>query len=325
MDRIKVGIVGAGGMGQLRAKWVSQHHLAQLVAVCDSSEAADAVAGKYGAAAFRRYETFLRQAGVEAVILSVPNSLHFEFAMKALAAGKHVLVEYPLATSSEEVREMVALAEKSGLILHPGHTMRFEPWVKPCLENLSRIGRLLFTTPFLWYGRKVIKWYGQESLRGNTFIFLNYHHIDQFRYLFGEVEWVEAVLDDRKEGKDLVVSSGLVMLKFCKGGCGFSMQGHGIMAPNEMGWAIVGETGYLEYKKTPGLTRENGLFLVTDEGRQNLVLPVRDPYQVDTDHFVKEVSGKEQMVVPPAEAIKTIEVCQAALRSAKEGRRIYLL
>ena len=327
MEKVRIGIVGTGGMGRTRAKWIHSNKNAEIAAICDITEKAKEVAKQYDAPLITRYEQLLEQKDIDAVTLSIPNSLHFSYTVQALEAGKHVLVEYPIAATTEEAKKMAEVSAEKNLILHPGHTMRFEPQHIMIKEKLPLIGRLVFTTIFLWYGRRISGWYADPEARGDTFTFLNYHHIDQFRDLFGEVAWVDGNLDDKigPDGK-FIRTSGILMLGFANGGCAFTMQGHGLLAPNDINRCIVGEHGYLEEQLGENIYdfQQEKLFLVIDKGREQIPLPSIEPYQEDTNNFINEILGKSKIVIPPEEGIKTVEVCNAAARSAKEGKRIYI-
>lgn len=326
MNKLRIGIAGTGGMGQTRAKWLSENNNVKIVTFFDVTEKAEETAALYKIPLIKDYQEFLLKTGIDAVVLSVPNRLHSVYAIQALKAGKNVLVEYPMAIAPEEAEEMVELSIKKGLILHAGHTMRFEPLHTAVKQNLSRIGKMIFATGYIWYGRTIYRWYGNPELRGDTFTFLNYHHIDQFRDLFGEAEWVNAVLDDVPGEKGgLARASGTVMLGFKAGGCAFTMQGHGILAPHDVSRCIVGEKGYLEYAgEQKSGSHEKNLFMVTDKGREKIPMADTDPYRKDTDNFIKEMLGEIKMAVPPEEGLRTLRVCKAAFLSAREKQRIYL-
>ena len=107
MDKVRIGIVGTGGMGKTRAKWVQAGKNAGIAAICDITEKAGEVAKQYDVPLITRYERLLEQTDIDAVILSIPNSLHFSYTVQALEAGKHVLVEYPMATTTKEAKRMV--------------------------------------------------------------------------------------------------------------------------------------------------------------------------------------------------------------------------
>ena len=119
IERIKVGLIGFGSMGKMHAEVFADLPMTELVAIADLNiERAEAVAnlvgkkGKY----YQDYKMIIDDNEIDAVrLLSRP--LHKEAVISALQAGKHVLVEKPLATTLADCNEIVATAEKSGKFL----------------------------------------------------------------------------------------------------------------------------------------------------------------------------------------------------------------
>jgi predicted dehydrogenase len=89
----------------------------------------------------RRYTEILEARDIDAVAIATPVSTHYALAKQALAAGKHVFVEKPLAGSAAEARELIALAEGGGLVLMPGHTFLYSPPVM-LIRDLISAGEL---------------------------------------------------------------------------------------------------------------------------------------------------------------------------------------
>jgi myo-inositol 2-dehydrogenase/D-chiro-inositol 1-dehydrogenase len=117
---LKIGLAGLGRWGQRHLAAASRAQGVQCVAVhARSSENPSALPCD------RNYADLLARPEVEAVIIAVPNYLHFDFAKRALNAGKHVLVEKPMAFTRQECDELIALAQAKNLVLSPGHEFRF--------------------------------------------------------------------------------------------------------------------------------------------------------------------------------------------------------
>ncbi len=123
--KIRVCISGAGVFGGHHAAKLSTHPRIDFVGVYDPEhpERAQALVDEYGGLAFESREDMI--AAADALIVASPASVHYRQAMDALEHGLHVLVEKPLATRLEDAREMVAMAEKQGVILQVGHQERF--------------------------------------------------------------------------------------------------------------------------------------------------------------------------------------------------------
>lgn len=124
----RVAVVGAGRMGKLHARVLSEMNDAELVCVVDSSEArARAVAQQRDCLAL----TDVREAAekVDAAIIAVPTLHHVEAAAPFLEAGKAVLIEKPITATAEEGERLIELAEKHNTTVQVGHTERFNPLV----------------------------------------------------------------------------------------------------------------------------------------------------------------------------------------------------
>jgi predicted dehydrogenase len=147
---IQIGMIGVGGwgtVGHLNAYKVSPH--ARTVAVCDVvGERAEQVAAEWHVErAYSDYRELLADPAVEAVDIATPNNTHYEIALAALAAGKHVMCEKPLAITVPEAREMVDAAVTAGVHNSVNFVHRYVPsarYVKQLLDEgvLGRIFHL---------------------------------------------------------------------------------------------------------------------------------------------------------------------------------------
>jgi virulence factor len=123
---LKIGVIGVGMMGEHHARICSTLPGAKLFAVADQNEQRAREIGRlYGAEVFNDYKEMLPL--VEAVTIAAPSETHFEIASECLNAGKHLLVEKPLAKTSEEAEKLAALAKEKNLVLAVGLIERFNP------------------------------------------------------------------------------------------------------------------------------------------------------------------------------------------------------
>ena len=126
MTPLRAGVIGVGHLGQHHARLYASLPEAQLVGVVDQSvERGHAVADRHGARVFHTADELLPH--VDVVSIAVPTSGHYAVARTCLQAGKHVLVEKPIAVTPEEAQELVQLAKKRGCCLQVGHSERFNP------------------------------------------------------------------------------------------------------------------------------------------------------------------------------------------------------
>jgi len=128
---LRVGILGAGFFGAFHARAIAAVPDIHLVAVCaDELAPAEAFAAEHGGKPYGDWRALLDDRAVDAVAITAPHHLHCEFAVAALAAGKHVLLEKPMARSVAECSRIIASAEAGRRKLMVGQIMHF---VWPCL------------------------------------------------------------------------------------------------------------------------------------------------------------------------------------------------
>lgn len=123
---VRVGVIGLGTIGKEHLDIYRTIPGIQVTAVADfARNIADEVAATIGAQAFGNTTELLGAGVVDAVTLSTPDHLHHDDAVKILDAGIHLLIEKPIATTIEESENLVRVAEASGVVAMPGHTLRF--------------------------------------------------------------------------------------------------------------------------------------------------------------------------------------------------------
>ncbi|HEX7071244.1 MAG TPA: Gfo/Idh/MocA family oxidoreductase [Rhodothermales bacterium] len=179
MNRVRVGIVGFGGFGQfLRRSW-DRLPTVQVVAVADESPAVNAE----GLSLYRDWRALMQDPGVDLVAVATPPASHAEIACAALEAGKHVLVEKPLATTREDALRIIDASKRSGRVATVDYMLRFDPIV----ELLHRWAR---TGPFGRLRRVLVEnhaqdetlprqhWFWDRSLSGGILVEHSVHFID---------------------------------------------------------------------------------------------------------------------------------------------------
>ena len=126
MNPVRLGVIGIGNMGWHHARVLSLIKDAELVAVADPDRRRGQLAiQQFGCAWFPDHQQLLEQ--VDAVCIAVPTLLHHPVGLDCLRAGKHVLIEKPIAASQEEAAELITAAERAGVQLQVGHIERFNP------------------------------------------------------------------------------------------------------------------------------------------------------------------------------------------------------
>ena len=148
MSHIRVAIVGCGYWGQNLLRNFAELDEAEVSVVCDVDSRSLARAKKRypSVEIVQDYSEVLTHNQVDAIVLATPVSTHYPFARKALLAGKHVLVEKPLAQSARQVLELIDLAESAGRTLMVDHTFLYTGAVRQmkALVESGEIGQLLY-------------------------------------------------------------------------------------------------------------------------------------------------------------------------------------
>lgn len=137
MKPVRAGVIGVGHLGQHHARLYASLPGAQLVGVVDQSgERAQVVADRHRARVFRTVDELFPQ--VEVVSVATPTSGHYAITKACLQAGKHVLVEKPIAVTPSEAHELVQLAKERGCCLQVGHSERFNPVMALMRPHIGR-------------------------------------------------------------------------------------------------------------------------------------------------------------------------------------------
>lgn len=192
-EDIGIGIIGCGSMGREHARNIRSVPGARLVAISDPSEEARRCLLAEGDVphAFAGYQDLLERPGVDAVIITVPNALHRVVALDAIAAGKHVLLEKPLAHTYEDGAAIVHGAERSDRVVMLGFNNRFNP-ASQALRRAIDAGRLgtLYYARARWLRREGLppqaSWFTRKATAGGgALIDIGVHMLDLAFFMLG--------------------------------------------------------------------------------------------------------------------------------------------
>jgi predicted dehydrogenase len=124
MNAVRVGIAGFGRIGAEHAAWIAPS--AKIVAVADVTEARRDLARQRGFSVRESFQSLISDPNIDAVLISTPTSFHHEQAIQALRAGKHVMVEKPLAMNLPQAKEIIEAAREAKRILSVFHNRRWD-------------------------------------------------------------------------------------------------------------------------------------------------------------------------------------------------------
>lgn len=199
MDKkMRFAIIGCGRIALKHGEAITSIPEAELVAVCDIvPEKAQAFADKYGAKPYTSYEEMFKAEDLDIVTIATPSDLHAPIGIAAAKAGKHVMVEKPMAMTLKSADELIKTCKDAGVKLAVIHQNRFNKSVKLMRKALEdgRFGKLT-------HGQATVRWnrddnyYAQAPWRGTKLqdggVLMNQsiHNIDLLQWTFGPVESV---------------------------------------------------------------------------------------------------------------------------------------
>ena len=214
---MRFGLIGAGMIAGLRKQAIEATVGAKLAGVfdIDKSRAAD-LAG--GAQVFSALDDMLASDEIDAVIVSTPPDRHEEIAVAAMNAGKHALVEKPLANSVEACRNMINVSRQTGMVLTTGFNHRYFPAIKELKHAVDSgaIGDLSYVRGFAGHaGLAEFKseWMYSKDVMGGGALFDNgIHMIDLVHHVMGPVLGVYGKSTGDIWGLDRVEDNGFALL-----------------------------------------------------------------------------------------------------------------
>ncbi len=339
MNKIKVAVFGCGAIAQRRhiPEYAENQHV-ELVAFADPNlERAQEMVELYGGKAYASYEEILANEDIDAVSVCTPNYLHAPMTIAAANAGKHVLVEKPMACSIEEAEQMIEAARKNNVYLMVGHNQRLMPPHVKAKEILDsgKLGKVLtFRTSFghpgpeAWSVDGADSWFfrKEEAIMG-AMGDLGVHKSDFIRYLLNdEVADVASFIGTlHKEGTE-VDDNATCLLR---------------MKSGAIGTLVASWTQYKGGDNSTILWCENGVMKIgTVEGNE-VIVELTDgtveTYQVGMmstnekqvpsgviDAFVESITTNTPPTISGEEGLRAVKVILGAFESQKTGRVVQL-
>ena len=200
MQPLRIAIVGAGAIAQRNATEAAQSGAATVAGVFDiNTKVARDMASKLGTTVFSSYEEVLASRSVDAVLMSTPHHVHRSMTIDAAAAGKHVLVEKPLATTLEDAEAMIAACRRAGVGLTVNYSFRYLPMIRKARElvEAGALGEITgvqliahqFKDRGYWMGARSNSpddWRASRQKCGGGFLIMTVcHNIDYLYYITG--------------------------------------------------------------------------------------------------------------------------------------------
>ncbi|HKR01053.1 MAG TPA: Gfo/Idh/MocA family oxidoreductase [Pyrinomonadaceae bacterium] len=324
MDKIKIGIIGAGYIGGVHAAVLGQDERVHLSAVYDvDGERALALARSSGAIVAPGVEELI--ASSDAVYVTTPNTKHTELAIAAAEAGKHVFCEKPMATSLDDARAVLDAAHKASAVFQVGHNRRFAP-VYATLKQLISEEAAPHSAHVKMNRGELIKpeWVGDSQVTGGFLYETTIHMFDMMRFLFGEVAHLTA-LGSQHEYPETDDFSVLL---------GFANGLHATLCSSaDASWLFPFERVEVFCHHRTITTREMESLVSSEgmEGRQTtlsmhqLSKEEKWGYLQEDRAFVDSILKDEPASVTALDGFKSVELVDACYRSVRTGERISFL
>jgi 1,5-anhydro-D-fructose reductase (1,5-anhydro-D-mannitol-forming) len=320
------GVVGAGGFGQLAARAVAEAPGAELRAVFRRTiEGAREVVAGTGANAYDEVDQLLADEGVQAVWIATPNALHAEQTLLALEAGKHVLVEKPMALELEDARAMAALAGKRGLVLGVGFHLRHHALLRATREAFATgaagepvLARALWGSVLAEPRREM--WQLDPELAGaGSLGGLGIHLLDLVPWLVGRRVVEVAAQTDGPSAKRRVEFLASVLLRL-EGDCFAQLVSSRRLPHAHNDLVVYGSKARVACVGALGMG--GGGMLQTEPQLSLVPQDSVDPYRAEVVAFCRAVEGGPKFEASASDGVRSVQLWRAVLESASSGRSV---
>jgi len=332
-DRVRVGVIGTGMIGELHALAFFQSPLSELVVVCDSNkERAQSVAEKFGVPfVCNPYEVF--DFSLDAIVVCLPEHLHFDVAMRAIEENKHVLIEKPLVTDLEEGECIIRKSkEKPEIKVMVGHILRFDPRYAQAKQIVveDKVGELSH-----FYARRNNRLTDALRIapRSSSLMYLGVHDLDLMLWYAG-VKAIKVFAMARfgilqKYGvPDTIL--GLIQFE------------NGILGSLELSWILpehypAAIDGVFEIVGTEGMTEiktlDQGLTVICKDSFwmypdtmhwPNLGEYVEGDLKREVEAFLRCILCDTPVPIPPEDGLEAVRLALALEKSYRNRAEVYL-
>lgn len=335
-QKVKFAVIGCGHIGKRHAEMVARNPEAELVALIDVKSQEQLNTERFNAPLFHSEEEFLA-SGIEADVVSIatPNGFHAEQAMLFLDAGKHVVIEKPMALTKHDAEKVIYKALNVHRHVFAVMQNRYSPpsvWIKELVES-GKLGKIFLVQINCYWNRddryyKPDSWHGKKDLDGGTLYTQFSHFIDIMYWLFGDITDIQTRLADFNHATLTdFEDSGIISFKFVNGGMGNLNFSTAIYNQNlESSMTIIAEKGSIKI---------GGQYMNEVEicNVQDYTMPELAPTNPGNDygaykgsaqnhHYVIEnvidvLKGRSKITTNALEGLKVVEIIERIYQSGR--------
>jgi predicted dehydrogenase len=255
MEKVNFAVIGCGHIGKRHAEMISRNDESNLVALVDILPGEKLGVGKLGAPLYDNIDDLLSSElgpTIDVVNIATPNGYHAEYAMKALEARKHVVIEKPMALTKLDAEKVIYKALNVHRHVFAVMQNRYSPpsvWIKDMIES-GRLGKIFLVQLNCYWNRddryyKPESWHGKKDLDGGTLFTQFSHFIDILYWLFGDITNIQGKLVNfNHQHLTEFEDSGIVNFEFVNGGMGCINYSTSVWNQNlESSMTIIAEKG----------------------------------------------------------------------------------
>ncbi len=323
MDPLRIGIIGCGYAARVHLTRLSGLPGVSIVGFADPDrDAAEALAGAQGARAFPDHVDLIKATSPDALAIFTPHVAHYRPAMDALQAGCHLFIEKPLSTNVQEAVDIVGLARGRGRKVAVGHQFRLLPSLAEARRRISSgsIGRVRLVSAVLaqpWlqtHGGAENSWRFDPKVAGGGILADSGDHLlDALLWSTQQVAREVTALQSRHEsGLDLVTSASILLAD----GTAVSLGLSGVSPGSLFEISYFGEGGRLR------VTDQSLTEYPADSPGEGLVATLPAPAESIDANFVAAIREDRPLCCPAEDALGTIRLLEAIIRSAGAGQSV---
>jgi predicted dehydrogenase len=324
MTSFRIGLVGAGAVGAHHVRAAAGPESYAITAICDvRREAAEELAAP-GVEVYDDYRAMIDEANLDAVIITTPHALHAQQVVEAAAAGLHVLVEKPMATTLEDCSRMIEVCRDAGVLLAVAHIIHFDPVAR---EARSLIASGEFGAPLLIAHRRSAHyepnsrpaWFFDPVLAGGGIVLnVGTHGLDRIQWFGGgTVRRVSSVVRGR-EGIDVETDS-LALVELANGVTAS-------IVLTSRGTPYYDETDVVMQEVTLRVSATDGLLLLRDGTTTTLVDAgpghLKTAFRAQLDGFVSAARGGDGEYVDGSYGRSVVSAALAVYQAADRGNPV---
>ena len=337
-EYLGVGIVGTGWVSTEHVRAYGRNALTRVTALCSRDKLrarakADAL-GLPQCTAYDSYEAMLEDRNVQIVSICTPHHQHAQQGILAARAGKHLLIEKPMALDLQSLRELAAAVQKAGVRSVVSFVLRWNPLFQVIKSILAEgtIGELFYSEVDYMHG--IGPWYGQyhwnirKDIGGSSLLTAGCHAVDGLRW-FLQREAVEVYgMANFSKGNPLKYEyepNSVTLIRFNDGAVGKVASSIECAMPYVFNIELLGDKGTIRNnqifsRKWPGQTGWATIpTVLPDSGDVS-----HHPFAGEVDHLVECIQTGTESHVNVADAVKTHEICFATQISAETHRPVSL-